>query len=147
MLVNYFLGIFGIDQRWAEPAVTNTNDRQGRCSLFHCLEHSANISPSGRQRPTGQKKMADGVDHIDIYADVEEEFSQVILQCLICFAVSCLIVEYFGIGVIGELVARLQLVLNKRRPLFAMLPVHLCEDCVLAIFSSSVNDNCGISCT
>jgi len=25
----------------------------------------------------GKQKMADGVDHIDIYADVEEEFNQV----------------------------------------------------------------------
>lgn len=91
--------------------------------------------------------MADGVDHIDIYADVEEEFSQVILQCPMYFAFSGLMAQCFGIGVIGELVARLQLVLNKRRPLFAMLPVHLCEDCVLAIFSGSLNDNCGIPCT
>lgn len=29
-------------------------------------------------RAGSQRKMADGVDHIDIYADVEEEFSQVI---------------------------------------------------------------------
>lgn len=84
--------------------------------------------------------MADGVDHIDIYADVEEEFSQVILQRPIYFVVSCLIVQCFGIGVIEELVAHLKLVLNKRRPLFAMLPVHLCEDCVLTILSNSVND-------
>lgn len=91
--------------------------------------------------------MADGVDHIDIYADVEEEFSQVILKCPIYFAVSYFIVQCFDIGVIRELVAHLQLILNKRRPLFAMLPVHLCEDCVLTILSSSVNDNCGICCS
>lgn len=91
--------------------------------------------------------MADGVDHIDIYADVEEEFSQVILQCLTYFAVSCLIAQCFSVGVIGELLAHLQVVLNTRRPLFAMLPVHLCEDCVLTILRSSVNDNCGIWCT
>lgn len=32
---------------------------------------------AGGERATGQRKMADGVDHIDIYADVEEEFNQV----------------------------------------------------------------------
>lgn len=85
--------------------------------------------------------MADGVDHIDIYADVEEEFSQVMLQCPINVAVSHLVVKCFGIGVIGEVVGHLQLNLNKRRPLFAMLPVHLC---VLTILSSDLVDNCGI---
>lgn len=54
--------------------------------------------------------------------------------------------QYFGIGVIEELVAYLQPGLSKHRPLVAMLPVHLCEDCVPAILTSIVNDKNDICC-
>lgn len=40
----------------------------------------------------GKQKMADGVDHIDIYADVEEEFNQVrfIFNIYTCLIISIL---------------------------------------------------------
>lgn len=44
-----------------------------------CLQPGSLFAALHRLRDggTNQWKMADGVDHIDIYADVEEEFNQV----------------------------------------------------------------------
>lgn len=53
--------------------------RSSDSSFFRVLLTSRiDVSSSREDRGGGGKqKMADGVDHIDIYADVEEEFNQV----------------------------------------------------------------------
>ena len=38
------------------------------------------------RREAAERKMADGVDHIDIYADVEEEFNQVCISITLLFS-------------------------------------------------------------
>ncbi len=55
----------------------STSGGAGCPSLSHCLWLAVALHRRA-ERATGQRKMADGVDHIDIYADVEEEFSQVL---------------------------------------------------------------------
>lgn len=57
----------------------NIVDQMGRhlsLSLVLFVFHCCSAPPGGES--DGSEEMADGVDHIDIYADVEEEFNQVI---------------------------------------------------------------------
>lgn len=48
----------------------------GGCFRLH-VQASLHAQLEHRGGGGGKQKMADGVDHIDIYADVEEEFNQV----------------------------------------------------------------------
>ena len=69
---------------WMQSANLN----QGRKLVGYDAGSSSSLHfvCSVARREGGEWKMADGVDHIDIYADVEEEFNQVCISITLLFS-------------------------------------------------------------
>lgn len=109
----------------------NIVDQMGRhlsLSLVLFVFHCCSAPPGGES--DGSEEMADGVDHIDIYADVEEEFNQVINPHSVYFDnyANCSAFAYCFAAIVTTEEDRSLLVKQAHlpyRPRFTMLQLHL----------------------